>query len=264
MEIIEQFIKGKKQDQNLCEDFLFVGDSFIAVIDGVTSKSDADFDGKKGGRAAAEIICKAISEFPEDINAFDAVEVLTKKTASLYAENENYGAAAACVIVFSRFKNEIWCVGDCQCSVNGKVFLHEKEIDGIVSDMRALVIEIGRRKGMTDRELYQNDIGREFILPVIKEQHIFANTDGRFSYGVINGTPVLEKDIIIHKVKNGDEIILASDGYPKLFGTLEESEAYLKHEIEINPFCDGDYRSTKGLNKDCDSFDDRTYIRFRV
>lgn len=264
MKIIEKFIKGKKQDQSLCEDSLFVNDSFIAVVDGVTSKTDAEFNGKKGGRAAAEKICEAISEFPDDIDVFEAVETMTRKTASLYDENNKIGTAAACVIMFSRQKNEIWCVGDCQCAVNGEVFLHEKEIDGIVSDMRALVIEIGRRKGMTDSELYQNDIGREFILPVIKEQHIFANAQGRFSYGVINGTPVHKKDIIIHKVKDGDEIVLASDGYPKLFGTLEESETYLKNEIKNNPFCDGDYRSTKGLNKNCDSFDDRTYIRFKV
>ena len=52
MKIIEQFIEGKKQNPSLCEDGLFINDHFIAVVDGVTSKSDALFDNKAGGRAA--------------------------------------------------------------------------------------------------------------------------------------------------------------------------------------------------------------------
>ena len=264
MRILEQFIKGKKQDQTLCEDMLFVNDNFIAVADGVTAKTDTEFQGKTGGRAAAEKVCEAVSEFPEDINVFDAVKVMTEKVASLYTADKPLGTALVGVIIFSKFRNEIWSVGDCQCFINDDFFSHEKEIDRIVSDMRALVLEMGRRNGMTEEELFENDIGREFILPVIKKQQIFANSDGRFSYGVINGMPVYEKDIVVHKVKQGDEIILASDGYPELLKTLAESEERLKEEIKNNPLCDGDYHSTKGIKKDWASFDDRTYIRFKV
>jgi hypothetical protein len=126
------------------------------------------------------------------------------------------------------------------------------------------VLEMARSEGATDEELSINDIGREFILPVIKKQRIFANGEGRFAYGVINGTSVHKKDIVILKVKCGDEIVLASDGYPELCGTLQESEEKLKQELKTNPLCDGKYRSTKGVQKNCTSFDDRTYIRFRV
>ena len=52
MKIFEQFIKGKKENQALCEDMLFVSADFVAVVDGVTAKNDALFDGKTGGRAA--------------------------------------------------------------------------------------------------------------------------------------------------------------------------------------------------------------------
>lgn len=263
MQITEKFIKGKNVDESLCEDALYIGESFVAVVDGVTSKSDMSFGGKKGGRAAAEKVCEAIAHFPADISVEEAVEVMTQSVASLYPDN-NFGAAAACVIIFSKAKNEIWCVGDCQCFINDDFFSHEKEIDAIVSDMRALVIEIGRRKGMSEEEIAANDIGRSFIMPVIKEQHLFANTQGRFSYGVINGSTVLKKDITVHKVSGGDEIVLASDGYPKLFKTLAQSEEYLREQIKSNPLCDGDYRSTKGISPNNLSFDDRTYVRFKV
>lgn len=264
MRILEQFIKGKKQEQNLCEDMLFINDNFIAVADGVTAKTDTEFQGKTGGRAAAEKICEAVADFPQDINVSDAVKTMTEKVASLYTADKPLGTASAGVIIFSKLKNEIWSIGDCQCYINDEFFSHEKEIDRIVSGMRALVLEIKRREGMTEEELAQNDVGREFILPVIKKQQMLANSEGEFSYGVINGQPVYEKDIVVHKVKQGDEIILASDGYPELLKTLRESEERLKEEIKNNPLCYRGYRSTKGIKKDCSSFDDRTYIRFKV
>ena len=65
-------------------------------------------------------------------------------------------------------------------------------------------------------------------------------------------------------MKAGDEIVLASDGYPYLKESLEESERLLKAELTNNPLCDREYRSTKGKAEDNISFDDRTYIRFKV
>ncbi|MBE6801450.1 MAG: hypothetical protein E7530_01025 [Ruminococcaceae bacterium] len=264
MRILEQFIKGKKPDESLCEDFLFYNENFIVVADGVTAKDTILFGGETGGRVAARLICEAVAEFNLDIDAFEATRILTEKIRQLCDEYNNGGSAAASVIIYSNHHHEIWSIGDCQCIINGEVFTHSKEIDRIVSDMRALVLEMVRFEGTTDEELSENDLGREFILPVIKKQSIFANGEGRFAYGVINGAFVHEKDIVIHKVKTGDEIVLASDGYPELCGTLEESEEKLKQELTTNPLCDGDYRSTKGVQKNCTSFDDRTYIRFRV
>lgn len=264
MEVLEHFIKGKREDQTLCEDMLFINDDFILVADGVTAKSDVLFNGKTGGRAAAEKVCQTVSRFSQDINAYDAVKLLTTEVASLYTGDKPFGSAAVSVIIFSKYMNEIWSIGDCQCYINDDFFSHEKEIDSIVSNMRSLVLEIGRRDGRTAEELAENDIGREYILPVIRKQVVFANSNGKFSYGVINGATVHRKDIVIHKVKQGDEIVLASDGYPELLRTLAESEERLKKEIKNNPLCDGDYRSTKGIKKEWSSFDDRTYIRFKV
>ncbi len=264
MEIIEQFIKGKSNDENLCEDALFYNDYFVVVADGVTAKTDTLFNGETGGRAAARMVCEAVAEFPRDTDVSEAVDIMTRKVRSLYGEDTEDSSAAVSVIIYSKHRGEIWSIGDCQCIINGEVFLHEKEIDRIVSDMRSLVLEIARREGASQEELMLDDIGRKFVLPVIKKQKYFINSDGRFSYGVINGSKVQPKDIVVHKVRSGDEVVLASDGYPELCTTLTQSEEKLQKELKINPLCDGNYRSTKGLQKNCVSFDDRTYIRFRV
>jgi glycerophosphoryl diester phosphodiesterase len=112
MKIIESFIKGKCNNQSLCEDRLVITDDFIAVIDGVTAKSNRTWDGKAGGIAAAEAVCKAIQSFPQSITAESAVSLLTDAVASLYSENEEKGSAAAGVIIYSFYHNEIWSIGD--------------------------------------------------------------------------------------------------------------------------------------------------------
>lgn len=40
MKVIESFLRGKRPDQSLCEDGLFIGSQIIAVVDGVTSKGE--------------------------------------------------------------------------------------------------------------------------------------------------------------------------------------------------------------------------------
>ncbi len=264
MEIIEKFIIGKKEPEALCEDMLFINDDFVVVVDGVSSKSNRLFGGKTGGRAAAEKICEAVNGFSSDIDAFEAVEKMTESVASLYNDDEKLGDAAAGVIILSLNKNEIWSVGDCQCIINGEKFLHEKEIDSITGNMRAAVLQIAINEGATEEELMEHDIGREYIMPILKKQHSFANIEGKFDYAVLNGTPVPEKLIVIHKVKLGDTVILSSDGYPVLCETLQESEEALKHELENDPLCFKSYISTKGISKGAKSFDDRTYIKLIV
>lgn len=65
-------------------------------------------------------------------------------------------------------------------------------------------------------------------------------------------------------VSSPNEVVLASDGYPFLKPTLAESEAALLHLIAHDPQCIHDFIATKGLVAGNKSFDDRTYIRFRV
>ena len=264
MRIIEQFIKGKNKNQALCEDRLLVTDNFIAVIDGVTSKSGNTINGKTGGCVGADALCNTIKKLPKDINVYDAVNSVTDAISDLYSPYEEKGWIAACGIIYSISRKEIWNIGDCQCIINDRLFTHEKEIDRVLSQKRAEVIEEAIKSGMREEELYTNDFGREAILSQLKEQHKFANSNDEYSYPVFNGTPIPQKMINIYKVHTGDTIILASDGYPYLCNTLEESELLLQKELKENPLCYKGYKSTKGLQKGNTSFDDRAYIKFTV
>lgn len=264
MKIIEQFIKGKNDSPSLCEDMLFISDNFIAVIDGATAKHPRLFNGKAGGRAAAEAVYSTLETLNPDTSVYEAVKKITEKIGSLYEPYEEKCSAVASAIIYSNHQKEVWSIGDCQCIINGEKHLHEKEIDRILSEQRALVIKEAVKNGATVQELLINDVGREAILPRIKEQHKFANTEGEFGFGVLNGTPVPQKFITTYNVKENDIVILASDGYPVLCHTLEESEQRLAKELFENPLCYNGYKSTKGLNPKNISFDDRTYIKFKI
>ena len=263
MEIIEKFIKGKKQDSTLCEDGLFISDSFIAVIDGVTSKNAALFDGKTGGRSAMEKACEVLKDSDPEIEAQELFEEINTSLRSVYP-NEPTGEVALFAVIYSKKYNQIWRIGDCQFMINSELYLNEKIFDRIVSDMRSLVLEIARIEGKSDEELFDNDVGRSFIMPILQREYLLANSDSRFGYPVLNGTAFDVSKLQIYNVEIGDTVVLASDGYPFLCDTLDESEVKLAETIKDNPLCDKEYSSTKGLVPGNSSFDDRTYIKFLV
>ncbi len=255
---------GKHTDQDLCEDGLFVSNDFIAVLDGVTPKSDRQFNNMSGGKAATEVAISVLKSVPADISKTQLFADINNAIASLYDGNPT-GEAAVCMIVYSNFHRELWVAGDCQCIINGELHTHEKLIDCELSEIRSKVIKEALKNGVTIEEIAENDIGRQAIMPQLKEQHQFANrTDHPYGYTVLNGTPFTPEVIVSYKVNSGDTVILASDGYPKLFDNLEKSEEYLKHILRTDPLCFNEYKSSKGLQKDKLSFDDRTYIKFTL
>jgi glycerophosphoryl diester phosphodiesterase len=58
--------------------------------------------------------------------------------------------------------------------------------------------------------------------------------------------------------------VFASDGYPKITDTLEETEQLLDYQRQTDPLNIGTFKATKAFVEGNNSFDDRTYIRFEV
>jgi putative ATPase len=90
----------------------------------------------------------------------------------------------------------------------------------------------------------------------------FANGDGEYSYDVLDGFPIHEEHTQVYPVRPGEEVVLASDGYPELFGNLAESEAVIREVKETDPMCMFRFKGPKGIAPGFHSFDDRTYLRF--
>lgn len=270
MEIIESYIEGKLNNKK-CDDGLFINEKFIAVIDGVTSKGKLLWNGMKSGEFAKEIIYKELDSLDEQIDAYNAIERLNEAIRKSYGDNYEIAKKqveeriSATIIIFSKFKNEIWIFGDCQCLVNGKYFNNPKVIDKILAEVRSLYIGLEMLNGKNEEDIRNNDTGRNYILPLIKETMKYANNyDSEYGYNVLDGFKINSEKCVIIKTSPKDEIVLASDGYPVLKPTLKESEDTLKEIIEKDSLGIKLFKSTKGLVTGNNSFDDRTYIRFIV
>ena len=268
MKIIESLTIGKKS-QETCEDGIVVNENFIAVIDGSTSKSSVQFSSEKNnGRLAMELIHDMIQNMPSQITCEGFCRVITEGLQEFYdykgadirrlEEHPSERITASC-IVYSIFHQEIWMIGDCQCLVDGVFYDNPKPSEQSNALKRSVIIKKALANGKTVEDFQMKDEGRALILSDIIAGCLLQNR----KYSVFDGFPVLMENVRIIPCKENKEIVLASDGYPFLKPTLQESEKTLQELLEVDPLCVDKYLATKGVMKGNNSFDDRAYIRFQ-
>lgn len=267
MRILEQFLCGKRKDPTLCEDALIIQPQLVAVVDGVTAKGGISWNGMSSGRYASECLTHVLSS--EDILEMDSIQVFTYLDQCLHRTWRGKELAVqefprASVILYNdRFK-QIWGYGDCQCMINGVLYSHSKKVDNLTSDMRSFFLEYKLIQGQKESSFYTEDPGRRAIEPLLNMQFAFENQSGAWGYPVLNGQGICPDMIVTYMVHPGDEVVLASDGYPCLMSTLEKSEQALNDVLRDDPLCYRIYRSTKGLLEGAISFDDRCYCRILI
>lgn len=260
----ERFLLGKCSDQGLCEDMIVDCDGYYAVIDGVTSKSDVRYDGKTGGRYAAEVIARAIETLDPLETALSALSKLDRAIANHYSTSaiRPMDRMQACVILYSKHRREVWCYGDCNLMINEQEILHSKKIDEVLSYLRAFVNAAYLLEGGDPESIRTEDQGREAILPFLRRQSVFANRDHAFGYGVLDGSGIIERFIHTYPVAKGDHVVLASDGYPRLFSSLARTEEYLREILRRDPLMMQENLQTKAVRPGNLSYDDRAYLSF--
>lgn len=274
MKVIENFVEGRNKDQNLCEDGVLVSDNFIAIIDGATAKSKVLYEGKSSGRIAMEKVREAIDTIPAKATAYDAVKIITKYIADWYKSIGKYEhlkenvveRPTASTIIYSKDKKELWCIGDCHALVDNEYINNDKLIDKVMMEARSLFLQAEILKGKTVEELCEKDTGWDYVFPLLERQGMFQNKKEytEFNYGVFDGFEVPEKLVRVVKVPKAKFIVMASDGYPKLFNILEEAEKHLKKVLKEDPLCFMTNKSFKPYNPSFNSFDDRSFISFKV
>jgi hypothetical protein len=272
LEVIEEFTQSKSGDEALNEDRIVVTDDFIAVIDGATSRAGAGLQGMSGGRFAALVLLEGIKEMPPRLSARAAIDRLTlrledhTRTAAAAEKKElkdPWSFPAAALLVYSRYMGEIWRVADSTYVVDGAAHAHTFPQEEIWCKLRHACLCAKLAKGATEEELSEKDPTWDILTPLISELKVFANYDGPYGYGVMNGAKVPDRHIEIFDAGDAREIIFASDGYPDVLPTLAETETQLKSLIAQDPLMYKLSPQVKGVKKGGVSFDDRSYIRFR-
>ena len=164
-------------------------------------------------------------------------------------------------------RREIWLVGDCQARVGSRWIRNHKDIDSLLAAARAVFLELALANGMDVDELRATDPGRDYIRPLLEQQAVLQNNPGAgpLWYAALDGFPVPREGIRIIEIPDDvDSVVLATDGYPILSDTLEESEAELARVLAVDPLLIREYRATKTAPSSEQSFDDRAYIRVRL
>ena len=212
-----------------------------------------------------QIIEKFIRKAPKNISCHEFCVGVTKKIRKHYKNSEipyltehPEERLTASAIIYSRVSREIWMIGDCQCMVGGEYYDNPKPYEQELAEQRAEFIKASsepREHFLTDDTARQQIIPR--MLETMKQQNI--------TYSVIDGFHIPEQHVrIITLDFQPWEIILASDGYPFLCPTLQESEEKLAWQRENDPLNIGDFKATKAFTEGNNSFDDRAYIRFKA
>lgn len=288
MKIIESSIIGKKS-QEACEDGMVVTDDFIAVIDGSTSKTPKHLNpDMKNGRYAMMLISEYIREelkadasvddFCQGVTAYIYNKVYEKLGVEERLKEHPEERLTASAILYSRTRNEVWMVGDCQAIIAGKLYENGKPYEQEIARKRVELIE----QGLSPAE------ARKQIEPLLIKAMLSGQNQ---TYTVIDGFPIYREGVKVVSVSasssvqdsvpasdsvpcsdsasasdtipsSSSEIVLASDGYPFLEPTLAASEAALAEQIANDPQNIRSFIATKGIVEGNKSFDDRTYIRF--
>ena len=293
MKIIESSIIGKKSPE-ACEDGMVVTDDFIAVIDGSTSKTPKHLNpDMKNGRYAMMLISEYIREelkadasvddFCQGVTAYIYNKVYEKLGVEERLKEHPEERLTASAILYSRTRNEVWMVGDCQAIIDGKLYENGKPYEQEIARKRVELIE----QGLSPAE------ARKQIEPLLIEAMLSGQNQ---TYTVIDGFPIYREGVKVVSVSDScsvqdsvpasnfvpasdsvpcsdsvsasgtifvssSEIVLASDGYPFLEPTLAASEAALAEQIANDPQNIHSFIATKGIVEGNKSFDDRTYIR---
>lgn len=288
MKIIESSIIGKKSPE-ACEDGMVVTDDFIAVIDGSTSKTPKHFNpDMKNGRYAMMLISEyiweelkadaSVDDFCQGVTAYIYNKVYEKLGVEERLKEHPEERLTASAILYSRTRNEVWMVGDCQAIIDGKLYENGKPYEQEIARKRVELIE----QGLSPAE------ARKQIEPLLIKAMLSGQNQ---TYTVIDGFPIYREGVKVVSVSDSSsvqdsvpasdsvpcsdsasasgtipssssEIVLASDGYPFLKPTLAASEAALAEQIANDPQNIRSFIATKGIVEGNKSFDDRTYIRF--
>ena len=288
MKIIESSIIGKKSPE-ACEDGMVVTDDFIAVIDGSTSETPKHLNpDMKNGRYAMMLISEYIREelkadasvddFCQGMTAYIYNKVYEKLGVEERLKEHPEERLTASAILYSRTRNEVWMVGDCQAIIAGNLYENGKPYEQEIARKRVELIE----QGLSPAE------ARKQIEPLLIKAMLSGQNQ---TYTVIDGFPIYREGVKVVSVSDScsvqdtvpasdtvpcsdsvsasgtisvssSEIVLASDGYPFLEPTLAASEAALAEQIANDPQNIHSFIATKGIVEGNKSFDDRTYIRF--
>lgn len=267
MQIIEKFTASKTGKDELNEDVLLITNNSVTVLDGASRWDGARIGGMASGRWAAQTGAEGIRQMDPALDARAAFRFLTAHFQSALEKagwKKGEPRPSAAVLHYSKTRREIWRVADSPFMVDD--IENRRDIPTIapLTEFRRLACEIALASGATMGDIIQNDPATPcWNQMILKSDAVENNENNPFGFGMLNGAPIPEKFIEVHPVPGANEIVLASDGFIRLFNTLSMTEMLLKSVQSRDPAMLREYPQVKGVKPGNEAFDDRTYVRIK-
>lgn len=283
--VVESFSVSKHGDLTGGGDRLILGCRFRGVVDAATEKFGRTWvvagQEMSGEGAIATVLGRYLRESAQPLwEVLRLVQCVLRDAAVESGIDLTQPGASplASLVIFDSYARSLYILGDCSYGLNSlegfRPVYNERLVDRLAAEKRAKVLA-----GHLETEVsIAGDPGRAAINQELKEAVSLANASPlQFSphdtlYGVAKSDlvyPVFDATSIprlslVSIPKGTTDLVLSSDGYPKLFPTLRESEQYLEHSLAVDPWRIKEHPSTKGVAPGAISYDDRTYLRLSI
>jgi hypothetical protein len=247
-----------------CEDVLIRGEHYVAVIDGESFGSSRTWGGRSAGRFAADVLSLQVFSAPSGLNAKEFFYLLNEHLAEAIRSSgePDYRASrpGASVVAYCLGRREVWRLGAGLFAIDGVINERRQPTKTLLGNLKKAIVEAAVLEGNKEKAEESFEEMLSLTRDLEKRLGSFANYDGpqEFSFPLLNGSLLPLGDIEIFRLPKGaKELVLASDGYARLFPTLEESERHLDSIASIDPLAVV-FDSSNRLP------DDRSYIRLSL
>lgn len=275
--VIEGWSIGKEEKSN--NDRLIITKRYVAVVDGVSSRNIVE-----GTKTLSD---KIVGIFEKNLRTgkdFEEVLEETNKGARDFKIKHNLTMCNkdgfVCGVLDKKL-GKVFLLGDISLRINDFEYTTYSKVDELKSLYRSYLINRYLKMGYSLDEIEEYDKNRQLeskllgvkqigedngdknAVNMLIVQDIFIGCETDFGYMVLNGG-THKLDYQEYDVEQGDTVILASDGYPKVLGTLKETESELKRLLKEDRLCYKVNKQVRGSYKGNNSYDDRTYVRIKI
>lgn len=265
--VVEAFTASKTKHDDDNEDVYADGPIWTVVCDGTSDKSGYRLNGRTGGWHVSRLIAEVFTAAGPGATTTDLLTAINLRYDDLFGSTVDPSSSerpSAVFTAFNKIAGTVVRVGDVTWTDGTDVFAVQNKVEAVHVAMRSNYLRMLLAEGATVEELLEHDPARALILPSLRREVAFRNRAdvGDLAFPAVDGRPIPDQFIEKWTVgPNVTAVMIASDGYPRVLSTLDETETYLQDDLLRDPLRIGRHAGTKAPGPGFVSFDDRTYVR---
>lgn len=281
LSVVESSVRSRAGPPEQGADLLLVTPHHVALLAGFSFGATSGGTQPRGlppARFAATVGLAGLRDLPpaatlrEATDHLSAALTLALRHALSGGERLQVGFAFAAV---SSARREVWQVGPVGAlwddpGLEGAQGGLSAALPSLTAagQARALIVEALLAQGagrLTPSQLQASDPAQPVIAPLLVAHATLANSTGPSGYGLINGDPVPDEHLRVHRLPPGPrEVSLATAGYPAIMNTLAATERRLQDLLRTDPLLVTRFPYVRPYRPDHEGYADRAYARVRV